>query len=381
MGFFIRYDINFLMAFLLFILYLTIKSRENTASTSGRMFNRLIWINIYLLLMEVLSWQFDGLSGSFNWYANYISNMLFIGSAPLIACVWTSYIDYHMYHSFERLKKHWFFLQPMIIVGIFMIINLFTPFIFSVDANNVYSREPYMWLIVLLNTSIIIYKSIDAYRNKDKINKEIVYVILAFLVLPLIAAAVQMFVYGAFIIWPIMSITIVISYIHLETVSTSTDYLTGMLSRNRIDDYIDYLINTKTTFELIIIDLDNFKEINDNYGHTIGDKVLKVFSSTLKRSCDKKCIIGRYGGDEFIIISRIIEHSEVEVNFFELNKKLEKDLLKHTLPFDLNYSYGCHRWEAKDNLTHEELFDIADEKMYRNKNETKLNKCDFEINK
>jgi diguanylate cyclase (GGDEF)-like protein len=324
-----------------------------------------------MLMLEILSWQFDGLSGEFNWYANYFVNLLFSWSTPLITCVWASYIDFHMFHSYSRLKKRWFYLQAMIIMIIFMIVNLFTPFIFSVSENNVYSREPYMWLIIVLNTSMVIYKWIDAYKNKDKINRQIVVSMLAFLLLPTIAAVIQVLVYGAFIIWPIMSITIIVFYIHLETVSTSTDYLTGLMSRFRMDDHINYLIGKKESFGLVIIDLDDFKFINDKYGHAFGDKALRLFSKNLKKSFNKNSIVGRFGGDEFIIITKSLTNTEIAINFNKLSKKITETSLVNNIPFDINYSLGYHFWEKNENLSYEELLNLADKDMYKNKKEQK----------
>lgn len=371
MSFFLTYDISFISAFLLFILYITIKTKEDTTSTTGRLFQKLIGVNILMLLMEVLSWQFDGKSGQFNWYANYISNMLFAWLTPLITCLWASYIDYHMYHSYARLKRLIFFIHPMIINTLFIIINFFTPFIFSVSADNVYAREPFMWLIVIMNTSVVIYRWVDALRHKDKINREIVIAMLAFILLPAFAAALQVLIYGAFIIWPIMAITIVVSYIYLETISTSKDYLTSLMSRHRVDEHVDYLINNKKTFGLAIIDLDDFKKINDTYGHTYGDKALKIFAKALKQNFTDKPIIGRYGGDEFIVITKPYNNAEIIKCCDDLSQSLKSLSVETDLPFEILYSFGYHIWQPKDNHTYEALFQLADKKMYENKSKSK----------
>jgi diguanylate cyclase (GGDEF)-like protein len=377
MDFFLKYDVSLLSTFMLLILYITIKFREDTTSVTVRLFNILIWVNIYMLMLEILSWHFDGMSGEFNWYANYVINLLFSWSSPLITCVWASYIDYHMFHSLKRLKKRWFYMQPMIIMTIFMIINFSTPFIFSVNENNIYSREPFVWLIILLNTSMVIYKWVDAYKHKDKINRQIVVSMLAFLLLPTIAAVAQVLIYGAFIIWPIMSITIIVFYIHLETVSTSTDYLTGLMSRYRVDDHISYLINKKQKFGLVIIDLDDFKNINDEFGHAFGDKALRIFSKNLKSSFSKNAIVGRFGGDEFIIITKTLTETEIAINFNKLSKRIKEVSSENKIPFEIKYSFGYYIWDKKDNLNYEELLDLADKDMYKNKKEQKnLKKSD-----
>jgi len=352
---------------MLLILYLSIKIKEDAISTSSQLFEKLIWITVFMLLMEIVSWQFDQKNGTFNWYANYISNMIFAWLSPLITCVWASYIDYHMFRSYERLKKRWFYLQPMMINTILIVINLFTPLLFSVSPDNVYSRESFMWLIVLINGTVLVYKWVDAYRYRHKINKDIVIAMLIYLILPSVAAIVQIMVYGIYILWPTMAMTIVISYIYLETISTSKDYLTKLMTRERVDNHARFLMSSWQPFGLAIFDLNNFKGINDTYGHVLGDEALKVFSKALKSCFDQSSIIGRYGGDEFILLMEGYSEAEFDAKCANL-KLMVADAIDHLkFPFKIEYSYGFHLWDAAQNITYEALIHQADEKMYAQK--------------
>jgi diguanylate cyclase (GGDEF)-like protein/PAS domain S-box-containing protein len=89
---------------------------------------------------------------------------------------------------------------------------------------------------------------------------------------------------------------------HLST----TDSLTGLLNRRALNDMLDHEINRASRYEtdlsLIICDVDLFKHINDTYGHTAGDRALTAVSEALRRTLRKADILGRYGGDEFMII-------------------------------------------------------------------------------
>lgn len=364
---FLKFDISFFSILLLLIVLITMKTRKDTLSSSNKLFKKLIWINIFMLVLEIISWQFDRKPGKFNWYANYISNMLFAWSTPLITCIWVSYIDYHIYKSIERLKRRWFYFQPMIISTLFIIINFFRPFIFSVNDANVYSREPFMWLLVVLNTFLVGFVWYMAYINRKYINKEIIMSILLFIIMPAIAAVVQVLVFGAFILWPMMSITIVITYISMETISTSKDYLTGLISRHRLDNYIDYLIANKKTFGLVMIDLDNFKKINDNYGHVKGDQALRVFSKILSQTFKMANVIGRYAGDEFIIVTENLKEEEVSKLMIQLKTHLVLEAERLELPFEIGFSYGYKKWEKSLDYDYETLLNLTDQEMYKNK--------------
>ena len=255
----------------------------------------------------------------------------------------------------------------MLINTLFIIINLFVPLIFSVNEENIYNREPYMWLIFIINWILVFYICSLTYKNRDKINKNIVITLLLYSIIPSTTAGIQILVYGAFLLWPTMAIINVIAYIFLETVSTSTDYLTGLLNRSRIDSHVDYLIDTKKNFGLAIIDLDNFKKINDTFGHINGDKALITFAESLKYGIEKSILIGRYGGDEFIVILNPLTDEELVSLKESITSCLKKGIKKSNLPFDISYSLGYQKWDKKYNYTYEELLNLADQKMYYDK--------------
>lgn len=80
------------------------------------------------------------------------------------------------------------------------------------------------------------------------------------------------------------------------------DPLTKTIIRKYIIRFIEALINEKTPFAMAIMDIDNFKNINDNYGHRVGDVVLTKCADNLLKYVGDDGLVGRYGGDEFIII-------------------------------------------------------------------------------
>lgn len=94
-------------------------------------------------------------------------------------------------------------------------------------------------------------------------------------------------------------------YITLKTVSI-TDKLTQLNNRSRTDVYLptalENAISAKQNIAVIMLDIDHFKKINDTYGHLVGDEVLKDFANILKNEAHEHDFIGRWGGEEFILI-------------------------------------------------------------------------------
>jgi diguanylate cyclase (GGDEF)-like protein len=86
----------------------------------------------------------------------------------------------------------------------------------------------------------------------------------------------------------------------------STDKLTELYNRNYLEPFLESEIDaankTNQQISMIMVDMDHFEEINDNYGHVVGDHVLTIFAQVVLKCIRKTDIIARYGGDEFIIV-------------------------------------------------------------------------------
>lgn len=86
-----------------------------------------------------------------------------------------------------------------------------------------------------------------------------------------------------------------------ERVATS-DALTGLRNRLWAENYIERKIGSASPFCIVIADIDEFKQVNDEHGHGAGDELLQQFSAELQSACRPKGIVGRWGGDEFIVL-------------------------------------------------------------------------------
>lgn len=99
-------------------------------------------------------------------------------------------------------------------------------------------------------------------------------------------------------------------------ISNVLDSLTGLISRQHIIGFIQSLVDSRVPFSMALLDLDNFKFINDTYGHKIGDGVLAGVSSDLQQYLGDYAVAGRYGGDEFLIVNfRDLSYDEIKVFF------------------------------------------------------------------
>ena len=163
-----------------------------------------------------------------------------------------------------------------------------------------------------------------------------------------------------------------------------TDELTGLLNRRGVNQIIDLQMQqaqiTQRETSLIMVDIDNFKKINDQYGHHQGDLVLKHVASILPKNLRTSDVIGRYGGEEFVILlpSTPIESA---VAVAELCRKaLEKSVVKvkETESFHV---YACFGVSSTDHVGYDylDLFDQADKALYQAKRNGKNQVRTFSI--
>lgn len=171
-----------------------------------------------------------------------------------------------------------------------------------------------------------------------------------------------------------MTLTTVFLILHLRNVkSLRQDTLTGLLNRASLMKEIRKRLKYSNGI-LLIVDLDNFKKINDNYGHDHGDLVLIQMAEILQKCFRKTDCIGRFGGDEFIVYvdealaDDILNHKTQEVI-------RQVRLLAQQYPLgDLSVSFGGCRCKKGDKYI--EVFKRADEALYEVK---KSGKCGIRI--
>lgn len=148
------------------------------------------------------------------------------------------------------------------------------------------------------------------------------------------------------------------------------DALTGLMNRNAFDDsFNDFLLLSQRNgdpLSLIFFDIDNFKSINDTLGHQAGDNVLIRISELLKTRLRRTDIIGRWGGEEFIIGLINTDHKNAEVIAETLRKAFEEDSrLIHLAPFPVTASFGIATAHTGDTI--DTILTRADSAMYRAK--------------
>ena len=131
------------------------------------------------------------------------------------------------------------------------------------------------------------------------------------------------------------------------------------------------MLEQKKVFTLVMIDLNDFKVINDTYGHINGDTALKVFSKELKEVFHHAKLVSRYAGDEFVLILDKFTEKDIIDEFDRLRDNLFFIHQNNELPFLIAFSYGYHLNDPDKDYNYQTLMSITDLKMYENKEHMK----------
>ena len=148
-------------------------------------------------------------------------------------------------------------------------------------------------------------------------------------------------------------------------VSSITDGLTGLYNRRFFSDFIQTEYNrssrTKEVFSLILFDMNNFKRVNDVYGHRTGDKVLEDIANIIMDNIRSYDVAARYGGDEFVVILPNTHKKQAMANIERMEAAFDQYAEKYR-SVDFSVAYGVEDSQDKDL---EELYRIADQLLYK----------------
>ena len=156
-----------------------------------------------------------------------------------------------------------------------------------------------------------------------------------------------------------------------------TDQLTGLYNRIMLDRSLEIELNSSDRFDsvfgIVLIDIDHFKLINDNYGHQTGDRILVCFAELLQNNTRKSDIVGRWGGEEFMIICPDID----EKGIMTLAEKLRIIIKDYKFPeiHKRTASFGVTLYDKhEDNIP--KIIKRADDALYKAK-ENGRNRIEF----
>lgn len=183
----------------------------------------------------------------------------------------------------------------------------------------------------------------------------------------------------SYVTYLILFLLISLSYVAIQNLfkmhysSLNTDFMTGLINRRGFKEAVHNAISDAkkygVAFTLIILDIDNFKEINDSCGHPYGDEVLKIIAHIIKQNTRHSDLSFRYGGDEFALILPGTSKEDALQVCMNIQSSLNDDRHFTEGACHPTISMGICEWSG--NMTSDDIIKAADEAMYLSKQESK----------
>jgi diguanylate cyclase (GGDEF)-like protein len=251
-----------------------------------------------------------------------------------------------------------------------LIISQFNGCLYRIDSNSNYSyhRGPLYFAQSSVAIAIVVFASVLLIIKRKKIEKKYFISMLFFGVPTIIGIILQIYIYGISFVLSAGVISLVLVFMKIQNTIIYTDYLTGIYNRKKLDMYLKEKISSKyNSFSAIMMDLNNFKNINDKFGHDAGDDVLKITAEILKNSIETEDLVARYGGDEFCIILNHSDSLHLRNAVENINKKIDDYNTNSNKAYKISLSMGFETYNKKSDITVEEFQRIIDKLMYKNK--------------
>lgn len=308
-------------------------------------------------LLEVVTLKVDGLPKKFRWI-NIVSNYLGFGLTPSVCICLVYVLD-------KKTKLRWEFKLAILCEVVYLLIlalSIPSGLVFSVSQENIYSRGPYFFIYIFAYFISILYLSLSTifvskqFQNRSK---TLVYPLIIFLGAETI---IQILGPDLNVSWLCVTLLSALYFIYCSEMWNQLDGLTGLLNQNSFLNRSEEMHYTNGM--LIVFDVDDYKHVNDVFGHVKGDSCLSIIAACIKKAHAKYGYCYRIGGDEFCVLLKNSRNEEAcSVQFESFIKKKRN---KYTyLP---SVSYGSALLLTGDIVS---IKDLADQNMYLNKKKHK----------
>lgn len=259
----------------------------------------------------------------------------------------------------KRLSK-WIYL-PAVFNLCICVISMFVRLVFYVSVEGGYGRGPLFFVPFTITMFYIAFLLLLSFKNRQERVHEALLLFLIVLGLAL-AMSLEILFYFRFLLWDFTAIFFALYYLLLNINKSMLDPLTSAFNRAMYTKKLEK-INHDERCAIAMIDINGFKAVNDTKGHSEGDRILILFTKTVKAYMNKNNVLYRIGGDEFVVLSNECSVEKLQSRMGKCFKELEQ--------FDIHCAVGYELYDCIDDI--EIALHTADLNMYQNKQEYYLN--------
>ena len=365
---FYKFDLSIYAMLLLVVLQIIIWRHSYGSSRSNRLCSIVVIATFIALGVEILSWIYEGDVSPNGRRMHRIYNTILYLQFSFPAVAWVLYFEYKTFGERHKTKVIVVsFVIVFFLAIILVVINHFNGMIFGFSPMNHFEKGPLGYLMAILAYGPVLFYVLSVIIRRKYADERIIKTVVTICIVPISAFPIQMNHLGLTIIWPSLTLVILVTYILFETDSLQKDDLTGLYTRKHLEKRVKYLLSKKQEFSIVMIDLDRFKSVNDTYGHPVGDQVLKVVSSIILSNVKRRDEAFRIGGDEFILLVQ----EDNKTGGISIGNRLKEEIRvfnrKEFLPFEISMTFGVYHSHSNTSETYSTIMTNVDKKMYEKK--------------
>lgn len=357
------------------LIFLGFYAWQNMDDSIGRQpFVMLVFLTIVMLVSDFISRLYIYEDAPHLIVAG--ANVITFLAMPAIGAEWFQYIR-SILTAEERLRMRTLNNVVSVIVTIAFIIILLTPvtsWVYYFDANGYYHRGD-LFIVPATATFIILLATAGYLLLRVKsLERYSIRILAAFLLPPAVGAVLAMVVPDVPWIPLGVSVSMVALFAHIQNTGMTNDYLTGLANRKKLEELLSERIGRAQagySFAGIMMDIDNFKRINDTLGHAVGDIALADTARLLKRSVRSGDAVARFGGDEFFVLLDIDEPSDLK-NIVARIEEEERVFASEEHDYVLRLSKGYDFFDPEKFSTIQDFEQHLDALMYADKDAHRL---------
>lgn len=219
------------------------------------------------------------------------------------------------------------------------ILNLFTPIAYTVNEQNIYERKPFSYIYYI----VIMFYLITAFvvnHQYEKRNGARSFFRIPVFILPIIAGiGLQYLFYGLSLAWLSCAIGLTGLFMMQQNELAYVDSLVNTYNRQYMNHIISSWTSRDYSFAGIMFDIDDFKSINDTYGHTEGDRALSEVADVLLRARTDNEMVFRFAGDEFIVL-KLAKSIDEMTPYLENYHVILDEINREDRQYKIELSYG-----------------------------------------
>ncbi len=316
--------------------------------------------------LDAVGWQLDGRPGTLCRTLYFLCNTVLFLLNIVIGPGFITIVVRQVNERLPRWHKSMIIAVSILEISL-LIVNFFVPVVFSLDADNVYSRKGCYWVYIFIQVVLVAY-GLFFYlgaRVRGKLLR--FFPAWIFFIPPLIAMIIQSSMYGTSLLWPSVGISFCGLILCLQQESIFLDKLTGVYNRYYMDEIKGQLLGRrKGKFAALMLDMNGFKEINDRFSHAEGDVALIAVANILLDTVGTNGTVIRFAGDEFVVLLENPREGIVEEYLGRILNALQAYNETSGKPYQLNAAIGGDTFDAsKDDLS--DFINKIDHRMYADK--------------